>query len=88
MKAQIPWLRVLVEGVVIVVSILLAFGLQAWPLTVSWHISSQGGCHASNPLPMPEVMQGQSLAPLLLGEEAWDARPVMVVCRSDKEIER
>ena len=39
-------------------------------------------------LPMPEVMQGQSLAPPLLGEEAWDARPVMVVCRSDKEIER
>ena len=26
----IPWLRVLVEGVVIVVSILLAFGVQAW----------------------------------------------------------
>jgi len=30
LKAQIPWLRVFVEGVVIVVSILLAFGLQAW----------------------------------------------------------
>ena len=30
MKAQIPWLRIFVEGVVIVVSILLAFGLQAW----------------------------------------------------------
>ena len=30
MKAQIPWLRVFVEGVVIVASILLAFGLQAW----------------------------------------------------------
>ncbi len=30
MKAQIPWLRVFVEGVVIVLSILLAFGLQAW----------------------------------------------------------
>ncbi len=30
MKAQIPWLRVFVEGVVIVGSILLAFGLQAW----------------------------------------------------------
>ena len=29
-------------------------------------------------LPMPEVMQGQSLAPLLLGEEAWDARPVIL----------
>ena len=30
MKPQIPWLRVFVEGVVIVASILLAFGLQAW----------------------------------------------------------
>jgi len=30
LKAQIPWLRVFVEGVVIVGSILLAFGLQAW----------------------------------------------------------
>ncbi len=27
---QIPWLRVFVEGVVIVGSILLAFKLQAW----------------------------------------------------------
>jgi hypothetical protein len=30
LKSQIPWLRVFVEGVVIVGSILLAFGLQAW----------------------------------------------------------
>ena len=30
MKAQIPWLRVFVEGVVIVGSILLALGLDAW----------------------------------------------------------
>ena len=30
MKAQIPWLRVFVEGVVIVGAILLAFGLQRW----------------------------------------------------------
>ena len=30
MKTQIPWLRVFVEGVVIVGSILLAFGIQAW----------------------------------------------------------
>ena len=30
MSKQIPWLRVFVEGVVIVGSILLAFGLQAW----------------------------------------------------------
>ena len=27
---QIPWLRVFVEGVVIVGSILLAFGIEAW----------------------------------------------------------
>ncbi len=30
MTRQIRWLRVLVEGVVIVGSILLAFGIQAW----------------------------------------------------------
>ena len=30
LKAQIPWLRVFVEGVVIVGSILLAFGIEAW----------------------------------------------------------
>jgi len=29
-------------------------------------------------LPMPEVMQGQSLAPLLLGEEGWETRPVIL----------
>ncbi len=28
MKAQIPWLRVFVEGVVIVASILMAFGIE------------------------------------------------------------
>jgi len=30
LKTQIPWLRVFVEGVVIVGSILLAFGIEAW----------------------------------------------------------
>ena len=30
MTRQIPWLRVFVEGVVIVLSILLAFGIDAW----------------------------------------------------------
>ena len=30
MTKQIPWLRVSVEGVVIVLSILLAFGIDAW----------------------------------------------------------
>jgi arylsulfatase A-like enzyme len=28
--------------------------------------------------PMPDVMQGQSLAPLLLGEEGWEPRPVIL----------
>ena len=28
-------------------------------------------------LPMPAVMQGQSLAPLLLGEQGWEPRPVI-----------
>ncbi len=30
MIRQIPWLRVFVEGVVIVGSILLAFGIEGW----------------------------------------------------------
>ena len=30
MARQIPWLRIFAEGVVIVVSILLAFGIEAW----------------------------------------------------------
>ncbi len=29
-------------------------------------------------LPMPEVMQGQSLAPLLLGEAGWEPQPVIL----------
>ena len=29
-------------------------------------------------LPMPAVMQGQSLAPLLLGEDGWEPRPVIL----------
>ncbi len=29
-------------------------------------------------LPMPEVMQGQSLEHLLLGEEGWEPRPVIL----------
>jgi arylsulfatase A-like enzyme len=29
-------------------------------------------------LPQPEVMQGQSLAPLLLGEPGWEPRPVIL----------
>ncbi len=29
-------------------------------------------------LPMPEVMQGQSLTPLLMGEQGWEPRPVIL----------
>lgn len=29
-------------------------------------------------LPMPDVMQGQSLVPLLLGREGWEPRPVII----------
>ena len=29
-------------------------------------------------LPMPEVIQGQSLAPLLLGKQGWEPRPVIL----------
>ena len=29
-------------------------------------------------LPMPEVMQGQSLEPLLLGQDGWEPRPVIL----------
>ncbi len=29
-------------------------------------------------LPLPEVMQGQSLAPLLLGKPGWEPRPVII----------
>jgi arylsulfatase A-like enzyme len=29
-------------------------------------------------LPMPEVMQGQSLAPFLLGKDGWEPRPVIL----------
>ena len=30
MAKQVPWLRIMAEGVVIAGSILLAFGIQAW----------------------------------------------------------
>ncbi len=63
------------------------------PLLVFWPGRIAGGQRFSQPvsmidvlptildlldLPMPEVMQGQSLAPLLLGEEGWEARPVIL----------
>jgi len=63
------------------------------PLIVIWPGHIAGGQRFSQPvsmidmlptildlvgLPMPEVMQGQSLAPLLLGEEGWEPRPVIL----------
>ena len=63
------------------------------PLLVFWPGRIAGGQRFSQPvsmidvlptildlvgLPMPEVMQGQSLAPLLLGEEGWEQRPVIL----------
>jgi arylsulfatase A-like enzyme len=62
------------------------------PLMFIWPGRIEGGQRLSEPvsmidvlptildlvgLPMPEVMQGQSLAPLLLGEEGWEPRPVI-----------
>jgi hypothetical protein len=42
LKPQIPWLRVFVEGVVIVGSILLAFGIQAgWEVRQEWARENQ-----------------------------------------------
>jgi len=63
------------------------------PLLVFWPGRIAGGQRFSQPvsmidvlptildlvdLPMPEVMQGQSLAPLLLGQEGWEPRPVIL----------
>jgi arylsulfatase A-like enzyme len=63
------------------------------PLLVVWPGRIAGGQMFSQPvsmidvlptildlvgLPRPEVMQGQSLAPLLLGEEGWEPRPVIL----------
>jgi len=63
------------------------------PMIVVWPGRIAGGQRFSQPvsmidmlptildlvdLPMPEVMQGQSLAPLLLGEEGWEPRPVIL----------
>ncbi len=63
------------------------------PLLVFWPGHIAGGQRFSQPvsmidvlptildlvdLPMPEVMQGQSLAPLLLGREGWEPRPVIL----------
>jgi len=63
------------------------------PLVIVWPDRVAGGQRFSQPvsmidilptildlaaLPVPEVMQGQSLAPLLLGEEGWEPRPVIL----------
>lgn len=63
------------------------------PLLVVWPGRIEGGQRFSQPvsmldvlptvldlagLPMPEIMQGQSLAPLLLGEPGWEDRPVIL----------
>ncbi|MEE8519344.1 MAG: sulfatase [Dehalococcoidia bacterium] len=63
------------------------------PLMVVWPGRIAGGQRFSQPvsmvdvlptildlvgLPRPEVMQGRSLAPLLMGEEGWEKRPVIL----------
>ena len=63
------------------------------PLMILWPARIRGGQRFDQPvsmidvlptildlvgLPMPEVMQGQSLAPLLLGEDGWERRPVIL----------
>jgi arylsulfatase A-like enzyme len=63
------------------------------PLIVNWPGHITGGRRFSDPvslidllptvldltgLPMPDVMQGQSLAPLLRGDAGWTARPVIL----------
>jgi len=63
------------------------------PLIIVWPERIVAGARFSDPvsmidmlptvldlldLPMPEVMQGQSLAPLLLGEPGWEPRPVIL----------
>jgi hypothetical protein len=63
------------------------------PLLIVWPERIAGGQRFSQPvsmidvlptildladLPMPEVMQGQSLAPLLVGEDGWEPRPVIL----------
>jgi arylsulfatase A-like enzyme len=63
------------------------------PLLFVWPGHIQGGQRFSQPvsmldvlptildlldLPMPEILMGQSLAPLMLGEEGWEQRPVIL----------
>jgi arylsulfatase A-like enzyme len=68
-------------------------GVSRIPLIVVWPERIAAGQRFSDPvsmidmlptildlvdLPMPQVMQGQSLAPLLLGEAGWEPRPVIL----------
>jgi len=63
------------------------------PLMFVWPGHIQGGQRFSHPvsmvdvlptvldlldLPMPEIMMGQSLAPLMLGTQGWEPRPVIL----------
>jgi arylsulfatase A-like enzyme len=72
---------------------MLRSGVSRIPLIVVWPGHIAGGQSFSQPvsmidmlptildlvdLPMPEVMQGQSLAPLLLGKPGWEPRPVIL----------
>jgi arylsulfatase A-like enzyme len=72
---------------------ILRSGVSRIPLIVVWPGHIAGGQRFSQPvsmidmlptildltdLPMPEVMQGQSLAPLLFGEPGWEPRPVIL----------
>ncbi len=68
-------------------------GVSRIPLIVVWPERISAGQRFSDPvsmidvlttildlvdLPMPQVMQGQSLGPLLLGEPGWEPRPVIL----------
>jgi len=72
---------------------MFASGVSRIPMIIVWPERIAPGQRFSDPvsmidmlptildladLPMPEVMQGQSLAPLLLGEAGWEPRPVIL----------
>jgi len=72
---------------------MFASGVSRIPMIIVWPERIAPGQRFSEPVsmidmlptildlaeqPMPEVMQGQSLAPLLLGEAGWEPRPVIL----------
>jgi len=72
---------------------MLASGVSHIPLVVIWPGHIAPGQRFTDPvsmidvlptildlvdLPLPDVMQGQSLAPLLLGEGEWEPRPIIL----------